>query len=117
MSNIPNLSPLRLAYLNKRVRSAEGIIPDSLDALKRAYARGMALVWSQEGGIGPAEVLESLGTDAAALFVEGNKLITFILEADPDWQYPAPTHEFTINEDGSVTLGAPIEEEQVEEVL
>lgn len=115
MSNIPNLSPLRLAYLNKRVRTAEAVIPDSLDTMKRAYVRGMNLIWTQEADIGPDEVIEALGTSAASLFAEGARLLAFILAIDPDWSYPTPTRTFTINEDGTVTVDPAPEPEPQEE--
>lgn len=103
--SVATLSPARLAYLNKRVRRAQDIIPDSLEAMKLVYSQGMSLVWEQEGDIGPVEVFEMLGTEGASLFAEGVQLLTFILSKDPTWEYPAPTHEFTINEDGTVTIG------------
>lgn len=103
--SIENLSPARLAYLKKRVRAASDIIPDSLDSLKSAYTRGMALIWEVEADVGPDEVIALLGTDAAELFIKGNKLLTFILEEDPTWVPPTPTRQFTLNPDGSVTLG------------
>lgn len=103
-----DLPPARLAYLRKRVRKAQDIIPDSLDALKARYSTGMNLVWSQEADIGPKEIFEELGTDGAALFIDGAALAAFILSKDPDWDYPKPTHKYTINEDGSVSIGDPL---------
>jgi hypothetical protein len=109
-SNINELTPTRLAYLRKRVQAAQNTIPDSIDSLKALYERGMALAWAQEGDIGPAELFESLGTEGAELFINGVKLLEFILSQDPDWIYPKPTHKFTLNEDGSVSIHEPIEE-------
>lgn len=103
------LTPLRQLYLKKRVSASQNTIPDSIDALKVLYTRGMQLVWADEGDIGPAEVFESLGTDGAALFMNGMKLLQFILNEDPDWDFPKPTHEYTLNEDGTVTVGDPLE--------
>jgi hypothetical protein len=109
---MPNqaLPPHRLAYLRRRVRRAQDIIPDSLDSLKSLYSTGMNLIWSQEDDIGPKEIFDELGTEGAALFVDGAAFAGFILSKDPDWKYPVPTHEYTINDDGSVTIGAPIPE-------
>lgn len=106
--NIDNLSPTRLMYLKKRVDAAKNTIPDSLESMKAIYERGMMLVWSQEGDIGPREIFELLGTDGKLLFLNGFKLLQFILAEDPNWDYPKPTHEYIINEDGTVTIGDPI---------
>lgn len=108
-SNLNELSPTRLAYLRKRVQATQNTIPNSLDSLKSLYERGMSLAWEQEGDIGPVELFESLGTDGAELFINGVKLLEFILSQDPDWDYPTPTHKFTINEDGSVTINEPVD--------
>lgn len=105
--SIEALSEARLNYLKRRVRAASDTIPNSLDRLKQTYITGMSLIWSAEGDVGPDEVLEMLGTDASQLFIKGNRLLTFIMEEDPDWIPPLPTREFTINPDGSVTL-APV---------
>lgn len=103
-----NLTDTEQAYLQKRARKAQDIYVDSLDTLKAAYTNGMRLVWEQEGNIGPAEVFEQLGTEGGKLFTDGEALLTFILAYDPTWDYPKPTHEYTIAEDGTVTVGPKI---------
>lgn len=105
--SIENLSPARRKYLDYRTRRVLDIIPLTLDSMKTLYYQSMSLVWDQEADVGPAEVLENAGTEAAELFSGGASLLNFILQHDPDWDnYPVPTHEFTINPDGTVTLGA-----------
>jgi hypothetical protein len=106
--SIETLTPSEIEYLKRRVRKAQDIFPNTLDGVKKLYSRGMQLVWDQEGNIGPAEIFESLGTEGGKLFQDGVDLLTFILSKDPGWIYSAPTHEYTINPDGSVTIGLPL---------
>lgn len=98
------------SYLVRRANAVSAYVSESLDQLKSIYCTGMNLAWAQEGAVGPAEIFEELGTDGVAIFMEGHALLQFILERDPSWEPPLPTHEYVLNEDGTVDVGAKLEE-------
>lgn len=76
--------------------------------LQAAHRRGMALLWEQEADTGPADVLGILGESSAELFQLSAQLVAFIQAIDPDFSPEHIPFAFTIEEDGTVTLGEPI---------
>jgi hypothetical protein len=87
----------------------------TLDLLRDAHRRGMALMWEVEGSTGPQQVFDQFGGQAAELFVHGSALVQFIQGLDPLF-VPSPIpFEFTINEDGTVTVGEPVAPEPAPE--
>lgn len=98
------------SYLRRRVAAVDAFVAESLDQLKGIYSTGMSLVWEQEGPVGPAEIFEELGERGVEIFMEGHALLQFILERDPSWVHPLPTYDYTLNEDGTVDVGAKLEE-------
>lgn len=80
----------------------------TLDYLRDAHKRGMALVWEVEGATGPQQVFDQFGADAAELFVHGGALVHFIQYLDPTFTPLAIPFEFTVNGDGTVTVGAAV---------
>lgn len=103
------------SYLRRRVAAVDAFVAEALDQLKSIYSTGMSLVWEQEGPVGPAEIFEELGERGVGIFMEGHALLQFILERDPSWEPPLPTHEYVLNEDGTVTIGRKLSEIPPEE--
>lgn len=64
----------------------------------------------------PQQVSDSLGTEAVELFLLGGKLTEMIISITPESasELEVPLYPYTINEDGSVTIPEPIEEEEPE---
>jgi hypothetical protein len=56
------------------------------------------------------EVCDSLGNQAYKLFETAMKWIQLIQQFDPNWVYPPAPRFFTVNEDGTVTIGDLVEE-------
>lgn len=56
----------------------------------------------------PQEVMDLLGVDAAKAFQAHSGLQQLIYLVDPTWVPLVPTHEYVVNQDGSVTIGAKL---------
>jgi len=65
-------------------------------------------VWGNQQGLTPQEVFDALGTNGAELFQLSALLVQAVNAAKPDTLDPAQPYEFTINEDGTVTVGDPV---------
>ncbi len=70
-------------------------------------------VWDNQQGLTPQEVMDALGTNAADLFQLSALLVTTVNTAKPGTLDGEQPYEFTINPDGTVTVGA--KKEVVEE--
>jgi len=74
----------------------------------RVQKDGIAQVWKNPLGLTPQEVFYSVGTNAGAMLAAHGALTTCIIIAAtaagvaPD--IALPTHAFTVNEDGTVTV-------------
>jgi len=74
--------------------------------LKAEHERLAQIVWNNPRGMTPQEVLDGFGADAAELFRLSSLLVQVLNEAEPGgYPYQTP-NEFTINGDGTVTVGA-----------
>jgi hypothetical protein len=84
----------------KSFETFQGLIGSYTDIKKR--------VWDNPQGLTPQEVMDSLGTSAAELFQLSSLLVTTVNTAQPDTLDASQPYEFTINPDGTVTVGAEI---------
>lgn len=67
------------------------------------------MVWHNPQGLTPQQVFDSLGTNAAELFELSALLVQTVNTAKPGTLDPAQPYEYTVNEDGTVTAGDPVE--------
>ena len=63
------------------------------------------MIWNNGNGVSPQEVLDEMGTDAAELFTFSTSIQGMLYEADNTYISITPPYEYTINEDGTVTVG------------
>ena len=61
----------------------------------------------------PVEINEALGTETGKLFQLLGSLEALLGQYNPDYKPFTVPYEFTVNEDGSVTIGDKIEEEEL----
>lgn len=80
----------------------------TLSIFKERYLKSLELVWGNKKA-SPQDILDSYGTSAVELFVTSNAVADFIKSVDPLFEKPIPPYEYTINEDGTVTVGDLIE--------
>jgi len=90
---------------------------ETLQGLIGSYNDIRQMVWNNRQGLTPQEVFDALGTNGAELFQLSGLLVTTVNTAKPDTLDAAQPYEFTINPDGTVTVGDPVEtpEEEGEE--
>jgi hypothetical protein len=74
-----------------------------------AFTEGSQLFWSSPHGASPAEIAAALGTDAKEIFELHWQLGQFIASVRPEAVQPGLgiVGNFTINEDGTVTVLPP----------
>ena len=75
----------------------------SLDILKQSHDINFNNIWNN-GNFTPQEIFNEFGTDAVQLFQVSAATQEFIKMCDPDYEILVPPVEFTINEDGTVTV-------------
>lgn len=74
-----------------------------INTVKMQYQQSFDLVWNSM--YAPQAVFDMYGNEAVQLFVEANKTIGYILQLDSSYSPPMPKYEYTLNEDGTVTVG------------
>lgn len=82
---------------------------DMLQNIKQIHQQMMQIVWQNKQGLTPQQVMDAFGSDAAELFQLSNALLTMLKTVKPDDEYgntKAP-YDYTINEDGTVTIETP----------
>lgn len=72
------------------------------------------MLWNDED---PQILLDAMGNEAYKLFVVSHATQEFIKSIDENYARLNPPYEFTINEDGTVTLGDKIPEPVVEIII
>ena len=75
----------------------------ALDMLKKSHEINFNNIWNNPS-FTPQEIFDEFGTDAVQLFQVSSATQEFIKMCDPDYEILVPPVEFTINEDGTVTV-------------
>lgn len=75
----------------------------AFDSLKKQYVDSFNCLWSNQNAT-PQEILDVYGVNAKQLFVVSRATALFIKSLDPSWTPPTLPKEFTINDDGTVTV-------------
>lgn len=70
---------------------------------KDNYKRLFDMIWNSE--VPPQDFFDIMGSNAVSVFVTAQKVVTHIMELDPTYTAPAAPYEYTINPDGTVTVG------------
>jgi len=65
------------------------------------------LVWNNKLGFTPQEVIDTFGTDAKDLFELSDGIQTLAASACSDYVVKTTPNEYTVNPDGTVTIGEP----------
>lgn len=65
-------------------------------------------VWNNPQGLSPQEVFDALGTNSAELFQLSALLVATVNSAAPDTLDGSQPYAFTVNGDGTVTVGDPV---------
>lgn len=102
-SEVPNESDsLRqektaIVELNKR----------ALTALGNYHKAAFDLVWNNSK-FTPGQILDQFGSDAAELFIVSSKVQTLLKEIYPNYEEAVPPYNYTLNQDGTVTVGSKV---------
>lgn len=72
------------------------------------------LIWENDT-FSPQEIFDKFGSDSYELFVFSRMMQDCLLQINPDYTYLTPPYLYTINMDGTVTVGERIVTETVEE--
>ena len=88
---------------------------DVLDNYKYNYQRLFSLIWNSS--IHPQDFFDVLGSKAVTIFQTAQEVVTHIMKLDPTYVPPSAPYEFTIENDGTVTVGDKIIIESEEPVV
>jgi hypothetical protein len=66
-------------------------------------------MWNPPEGVTTQDVLDLFGTDAASLFVTSQTLQNLMESVDSTYERLIPPNTFVVNDDGTVTIGDPVE--------
>jgi hypothetical protein len=75
--------------------------------MKQEHARIFNMLWNNPKA-SPQEILDEYGTDAAELFSFSLQIQTMAKAIDPTYVRLVSPYEYTINPDGTVTIGDKI---------
>ena len=95
---------------NRAKRNIQRKVYETYQGLISSYNDIRTAVWENPAGLTPQEVFDALGTDGAELFQLSALLVNTVNSAKPDTLSGDQPYEFTVNPDGSVTVGNKIEE-------
>ena len=85
----------------------------SLSRFQREQVQIFNMIWNSYENT-PQEILDKFGTDAVELFIASKNAEDYLTLVLGDRYTPLVVpYEFTINEDGSVTVGDKIETEEI----
>ncbi len=76
--------------------------------MKQEHARIFNMLWNNPKAT-PQEILDEYGIEAAELFAFSLQIQTMATSIDPGYVALVPPYEYTINGDGTVTVGEKIE--------
>jgi hypothetical protein len=74
-----------------------------LQMTKNLHEKSFNLIWQNED---PQAILDLFGTNAAELFYASSETEALIKKRDSAYEAPTVPYEYTVNEDGTVTVGA-----------
>jgi len=75
--------------------------------MKQEHARIFNMLWNNPKAT-PQEILDEYGTDAASLFSFSLQIQTMAKAIDPGYVPLVSPYEYTINRDGTITVGDKI---------
>ena len=78
-------------------------------AVEKGHQNLMSKIWEHPKYITPQEIFDSLGTDAVTLLQISQTLQTVLAMANPDYVHMPAPYVLTPNEDGTITVGDPVE--------
>lgn len=78
-----------------------------LKNLNNAWTQIFNSIWSNQI-LSPQEAIDSFGADAASLFQLSAQAQAFLNSVQPGVNVLTPPFQFTVNQDGTVTVGDPI---------
>lgn len=78
---------------------------ETLFGLIGTYEELKNAVWNNPQGLTPQQVFDSLGTDASQLFSLSTVLVQTVNTVQPNTLVDSHPYNYTINEDGTVTVG------------
>ena len=105
----PNINKQKeLTLEEKQERVAKRIKQEATNlftGMAGTYQTLKQIVWENPAGLTPQEVFDALGSDSAQLFQLSALLVQTVNAAQPGTLDPAQPYNFTINPDGTVTVG------------
>lgn len=78
---------------------------ETLQGLVGSYNDIRQMAWENRAGLTPQEVFDAIGANGAELFQLSALLVNTVNTAKPDTLDSSQPYEFTINPDGTVTVG------------
>lgn len=81
---------------------------ETLFGLIGTYEELKTIVWENPQGLTPQQVFDSLGTSAGELFQLSAVLVQTVNTVQPNTLDAAQPYQFTVNPDGTVTVGDPV---------
>ena len=87
---------------------------ETFQAMVGNYSEIKRMMWQNQQGLTPQQAFDALGTNAAELFQLSSVLVQAVNSVKPNTLDPAQPYEFTVNEDGTVTVGDPVATEDEE---
>lgn len=96
--------PLTKEDYLRSARLSVVMLQDQVLMLERAHSATFNMIWN--GNLSPQEIMDDFGTEAFKLFRDSAALQTLFAAVIDGYVPLVPPYEFTINQAGTVTIGA-----------
>ena len=101
--------------LAREISAINGMALTTYQQLVLQHRSMMICVWANPNGFTPQQIFDAYGTNGAALFMKSAEMVGYIASQEDALGIPlderytvAMPYQYTINGDGSVTVGEPL---------
>lgn len=109
MSLFQTPEPTEQERAKDMARTISNVSQRALTEVKNSVTQSFYILW--KSGVDPQEILNVFGTSAKDLFIASQEAQAFVAKFDPEFVALETPYEFTINQDGTITLGVKKEEQ------
>lgn len=107
INNVPTnpTDPTKEELTNRNNARIKKIALNIYRTMQNRHESVWDMIWNNKDGLTPQEVLDSFGPDAAELFLFSSNIQTMLATAGAGYSPVDTPNEFTVNPDGTVTIG------------
>ena len=111
MGLLDNKQPTQEEKIHDLRKNITKVSQKMYSKMDRHHKQLWSLIWNNSSGLTAQEVFDEYGSDACQFFLLSQNIQTMLASVDSNYEPLVPPHPYTINEDGTVMVIYPIEED------